>query len=163
MPRPKKCRWVYCEPSVTMFKPRGVPTVSLEKVTLAVDEFEAVRLKDLEQLEQEEVAAKMNVSQPTLHRILQSARRKIADSLVHGKALVIEGGDYVVKQEERFFKCYKCQNEWREPYGTGRPDGCPKCQCTNIHRAPQDRENRSRSGRAISLPNRGVRSHRPRQ
>ena len=122
-----------------MFKPRGIPATSLDIVTLAVDEFEALRLKDLEGLEQEKAATRMNVSQPTLHRILESAHRKVADSLVHGKALVIEGGEYVVKQGERLFKCYECQNEWQEPYGTGRPDGCPKCQSANIHRALQDK------------------------
>ncbi len=139
MPRPRKCRWVNCEPTVTMFKPRGIPVTSMDTVTLAVDEFEALRLKDLEGLEQEKAAAKMNVSQPTLHRILESAHRKVADLLVHGKALVIEGGDYVVRQGERLFKCYSCQNEWQEPYGTGRPDGCPKCKSTDFRRAPQDR------------------------
>ncbi len=139
MSRPRKCRWINCEPTVTLFKPRGIPTTELETVTLMVDEFEALRLKDLEGLEQEKAAAKMNVSQPTLHRMLESAHRKVADSLVHGKALVIEGGDYEVRQGERLFKCYSCQNEWQEPYGTGRPDGCPKCQSTDFRRAPQDR------------------------
>jgi predicted DNA-binding protein (UPF0251 family) len=139
MSRPRKCRWINSEPTVTMFKPRGIPTTSLETVTLAVDEFEALRLKDLEGLEQEKAATRMNVSQPTLHRILESAHRKVADSLVHGKALVIEGGEYVVKQGERLFKCYECQNEWQEPYGTGRPDRCPKCKSTDFRRSPQER------------------------
>jgi predicted DNA-binding protein (UPF0251 family) len=85
--------------------------MSLEKVKLAVEEFEAVRVKDLEGLEQERVTAKMNASQSALHRILQSARRKIAGSLVHGKAIVIEGGDCVVRERERLFQCYDCQNE----------------------------------------------------
>jgi predicted DNA-binding protein (UPF0251 family) len=122
-----------------MFKPRGIPTTELETVTLMVDEYEALRLKDLEGLEQEQAAAKMNVSQPTLHRILESAHRKVADSLIHGKALVIEGGNYEMREGERLFKCDECQNEWQEPYGTGRPDECPKCRSINFHRAPQDR------------------------
>ena len=121
-----------------MFKPRGIPTTSLETVTLAVDELEALRLKDLEGLEQEYAATRMNVSQPTLHRILESAHRKVADSLVHGKALAIEGGDYEVREGERLFKCYACQSEWQEPYGTGRPGECPKCHSTDFHRARQD-------------------------
>jgi predicted DNA-binding protein (UPF0251 family) len=139
MARPSKCRWIYCEPTVTMFKPRGTPSTSLETIVLAVDELEALRLKDWNGLEQEQVAVKMNVSQPTLHRMLESAHKKIADVLVHGKALVIEGGNYVVREGERLFKCDECQNEWQEPYGTGRPDECPKCESTNIHRAPQDK------------------------
>ena len=148
MSRPRKCRWITSEPNVTMFKPRGIPTTELETVALAVDEFEALRLKDLEGLEQEDVAAKMNVSQPTLHRILESAHRKTADTLVHGKALVIEGGNYMVRIGERLFKCNECRNEWQDPYGTGRPDGCPKCKSTNIHRAPQDRGLGGRHGRS---------------
>jgi len=148
MSRPRKCRWITSEPSVTLFKPRGVPAAELETVVLAVDEFEAIRLKDLEGLDQEEVAAKMNVSQPTLHRILESAHKKTADSLVHGKALVIEGGNYMVRIGERLFKCHECENDWQEPYGTGRPDECPKCNSTHIHRAPQDRGLGRRHGRS---------------
>ena len=131
-----------------MFKPRGIPATLLDTVTLGVDELEALRLKDLEGLQQEEAAAKMNVSQPTLHRILESAHRKTADSLVHGKALVIEGGNYVMRQGERLFRCYDCQNEWQEPYGTGRPDECPKCRSSNIRRAPQDRGSAGKHGGA---------------
>jgi predicted DNA-binding protein (UPF0251 family) len=131
--------------------------MSLEKVKLAVEEFEAVRLKDLEGLEQEKVAAKMNVSQPTLHHILQSARRKIADSLVQGKAIVIEGGYYVVRERERLFKCYDYQNEWQEPYGTGRPAKCPECGSKNLHRALQDRGHARRGGRGRSRHGRGHR------
>jgi predicted DNA-binding protein (UPF0251 family) len=73
----------------------------LDRVSLAVEELEAVRLKDLEGLDQEKAAATMNVSQPTFHRVLESARRKIADALVGGKAIKIEGGEYVVKRRAR--------------------------------------------------------------
>ena len=68
----------------------------LQEVILAIDEFEAVRLKDLEGLEQEECAKKMNISQPTFHRLVLSARKKIADGVVNGKALKIEGGNFKV-------------------------------------------------------------------
>jgi len=137
---------------VNYFKPRGIPMTALERISLAVDELEALRLKDLEALEQEQAATNMNVSQPTFHRILESARDKVADALVNGKAIRIEGGDYVVKKGARLFKCYDCQNEWQEPHGTGRPGRCPKCNSTNIHRAPSDRgyarrDARSRGGR----------------
>ena len=82
---------------------------------------------------------RMNVSQPTLHRILESAHKKVAESLVQGKAFGIGGGNYEMREGERLFKCYECENEWQEPYGTGRPCECPKCNSTNIHRAPRDR------------------------
>ena len=70
----------------------------LDRISLAVDELEAIRLKDLESMEQERAAATMNISQPTFHRIIQSAHNKVADALVNGKAIRIEGGKYVVKK-----------------------------------------------------------------
>ncbi len=68
---------------------------SLESVALSVDEFEAIRLKDLEGLEQTVAADSMRISQPTFHRVIESARRKVADALINGKAIRIEVGDYV--------------------------------------------------------------------
>jgi predicted DNA-binding protein (UPF0251 family) len=97
MVRPRLCRRILAEPDVTYFKPRGIPLVDLEETILNVDEFEAVRLKDLDGLEQEECAKKMNISQPTFHRLVLSARKKIADAIVNGKAIKIEGGDYRTK------------------------------------------------------------------
>lgn len=94
MPRPRLCRRVGVEPGVTYFKPAGIPIKELEEVVLTVDEFEAIRLKDLEGLEQEAAAKKMNISQPTFFRLLDSARKKIADAIVNGKAIKIEGGKY---------------------------------------------------------------------
>lgn len=75
-----------------MFKPTGVPIDELEEVVMTLDEFEALRLADLDGLYQEEAAGKMKVSRPTFSRIIESARRKVADALVHGKLLRIEGG-----------------------------------------------------------------------
>ena len=146
MARPKICRTVCCEPSVTYFKPRGIPMTELDRISLAVDELEALRWKDFQGMEQEKAATAMNVSQPKFHRILQSAHSKVADALVNGKAIRIEGGDYVVKEGVRLFKCYDCQNEWQKPYGTGRPAICPKCNSTNIHTAPSDRGYATRGG-----------------
>jgi len=94
MVRPRLCRRVRFQPNVVYFKPRGIPLRELEEVVLAVDEFEAVRLKDLEGLEQEDCAKKMNISQPTFHRMVLSARKKIADAIVNGKAIKIEGGNF---------------------------------------------------------------------
>ncbi|MEM5782584.1 MAG: DUF134 domain-containing protein [Candidatus Aenigmatarchaeota archaeon] len=97
MPRPRICRRVFFEPNITYFKPAGVPIRKLEEVVLTVDEFEAIRLKDLEGLEQEEAAKKMNISQPTFFRLLDSGRKKIANAIVNGKAIKIEGGVYIKK------------------------------------------------------------------
>jgi predicted DNA-binding protein (UPF0251 family) len=92
MPRPRHCRYVAQLPQASYYKPRGIPLSVLEEVTLTVDEFEAIRLTDLEGLYQADAAEKMNVSRQTLGRVLESAHKKIADALVHGKALLIKGG-----------------------------------------------------------------------
>ena len=97
MPRPRLCRKVSFQPDVTFFKPAGVRLSELEIVIIAVEEFEAVRLKDLEGLEQEKCSKKMGISQPTFHRLLLSARTKIADALVNGKAMRIEGGNFKIQ------------------------------------------------------------------
>ncbi len=137
MPRPRKFRCVWTEPGVSYFKPRGIPVTALEEVVLAVEELEAIRFKDLEGLDQEEAAKRMKISRPTFHRVLNSARGKIADALIHGKAIKIEGGNYVMLT--RKFTCYECRHTWEVPYGAPRPDACPKCKSTNIHRAAEDR------------------------
>ncbi len=90
MPRPCKQRRVRGRPNSSYFKPAGIPKINLEEVILAIDEFEALRLKDLLNLDQNECAEKMHISQPTFHRLILSARRKIADSIVNGKAIKIE-------------------------------------------------------------------------
>lgn len=94
MVRPRLCRRILAEPNVTYFKPRGIPLRQLNEVVISFDEFEAVRLKDLEGLEQEECAKKMKISQPTFHRLVLSARKKIADAIINGKAIQIRGGNY---------------------------------------------------------------------
>jgi predicted DNA-binding protein (UPF0251 family) len=94
MPRPRKRRRVRFRPDVTLFKPEKVKKACLEESILTVDEFEAVRLKDLEGLDQEKAAKKMSISQPTFHRLIRSARKKIADAIVKGKAIKIKGGVY---------------------------------------------------------------------
>jgi predicted DNA-binding protein (UPF0251 family) len=94
MPRPHNFRKVGCLPQSSFFKPRGIPLSTLQQVLLTVDEFEAVRLADFEGLYQEDAAVRMNVSRQTFGRILVSAHKKIADALIHGKALSIEGGPY---------------------------------------------------------------------
>lgn len=94
MARPAKCRMVENEPNITYFKPRAVPMNKLEEVTIGIDELEALRLNDLEKLNQTDTAKKMNVHQSTVQRILETARGKIADALCNGKAIKIEGGHY---------------------------------------------------------------------
>jgi uncharacterized protein len=90
MSRPCKQRRVRGKPNSSYFKPAGIRKIDLEESVLAVDEFEAVRLKDYLNLDQNECAEKMSISQPTFHRLVLSARKKIADAIVNGKAIKIE-------------------------------------------------------------------------
>lgn len=103
MPRPKRPRCIGFLPGVTYFKPRGIPLSLLEEVGLTVDELEAIRLADYKDLDQNEAAKKMKISQSTFQRILTSAHKKIAEGLVQGKAIRIEGGKFrIVKPARRF-------------------------------------------------------------
>jgi predicted DNA-binding protein (UPF0251 family) len=100
MPRPK-CRRNICGiPDKNYFKPRGIPTVDLEEVVLNLDEFEAIRLADYEQLYQEDAANRMNISRQTFGRIIEVAHKKIADVLMNGKALKIEGGAVALDEKK---------------------------------------------------------------
>jgi predicted DNA-binding protein (UPF0251 family) len=90
MSRPKKERCIKCQPNALYFKPRGIPLIQLEEVGLSLDELEAIRLADYEGLYHEQAAEKMKISRPTFGRILGEARRKLAETLVEGKALRIE-------------------------------------------------------------------------
>lgn len=90
MPRPRSCRRVNFYPSITFFKPQGIPLQQLKKVSLSSEEIEALRLKNIENLDQIECAQKMNTSQSTFQRILSSAYKKISDALINGKAIKIE-------------------------------------------------------------------------
>lgn len=94
LPRRRRRRKIGLRPKFKYFGPGKGGSAS--EVVLRVEEFEAIRLKDFEGLDQVEAAERMDVSQPTFHRILVSARKKIADSMVNGKALRITGGSYKV-------------------------------------------------------------------
>jgi predicted DNA-binding protein (UPF0251 family) len=107
MPRPKCCRKISSIPGVTYFKPRGIPVCELEETVLAIDELEALRLTDFDGMYQEQAAEIMGVSRQTLGRIIVSAHRTIADALISGKALKIEGGNIIIgKQTGK--KCRHC-------------------------------------------------------
>lgn len=90
MPRSKIQRCVCFNPEVTYFKPRGIPLSSLEEVVLMPDEVEALKLYEIDGLEQTVAAKKMKVSQPTFARILASATKKTAEAIIKGKAIKIE-------------------------------------------------------------------------
>jgi uncharacterized protein len=90
VPRPKLKRKIHFNPDVTYFKPRGIPLKKLEEVILSADELEALRLKNFLDLDQNDAAEKLGVSQPTFHRTLLSANKKVTEALIKGKAIRIE-------------------------------------------------------------------------
>ncbi|OHD12029.1 MAG: hypothetical protein A2Y34_13715 [Spirochaetes bacterium GWC1_27_15] len=138
MPRPTKCRKLHYTPDFYYFKPAGIPGRNLEEVILTLDEFEAIRLADFENLYQEDAAKQLNVSRQTFGNIIDSAHKKIADTIINGKILKIEGGN-IDSLKERNFICYQCKNEWSVPFGVERPSNCPNCNNENIHRSEKDK------------------------
>ncbi len=94
MPRPKKWRKVCSLPNSNRFGPLDTPPGVEGSVNLTVDEYETIRLIDLERFTQEECASQMNISRTTVQGIYDEARKKLAESLVNGKTLWIEGGEY---------------------------------------------------------------------
>ena len=90
-------RWIEQLPEITHFRPYGQPQTTANTVVLTVEELEALRLVDLEDLTQEEAAVMMGVSRKTLWNDLQRARKKVVDALVNGYAIRIQGGDYILR------------------------------------------------------------------
>lgn len=119
-------------PQITYFKPSGVPLAQLQEIRLSVEETEAIRLKDLEGLDQGECAKKMNISRPTFARVLNSGRQKLADALTNGRAIRIEGGNF--EMTKRRFRCVN-GHEWDVPFEviTSTPAlSCPTCNTLTI-------------------------------
>ncbi|MBK8166919.1 MAG: DUF134 domain-containing protein [bacterium] len=118
MSRPPCCRRIAAGPAVAVFKPAGIPTCRLELVTMTLDEYEALRLADLEGQYHAEAATAMGVSRPTFGRILEAARRKVAAALTHGSALLIEGGPVTTGTQggPRRHRCGRhCATKGQEP------------------------------------------------
>lgn len=133
MSRPMKLRQVAVTPAVSFFKPAGVPMAALEMVTLALEEVEAIRLKDIEDLHQEDCAERMGVSRATFHHVLGSGRAKLADAILNGKAIRVEGGACVFPGGR--FRCRRDGSEWVLPPAT--PAGvasvvCPTCRGRDV-------------------------------
>lgn len=101
MTRPRCCRKIGRVPDINYYKPKGIPSSLLDEVVLTLDEFEAIKLADFEGLYQEQAAVKMDISRQTFGRIIDSAHRKIADVLIHGKALKIAGGKVREGEKEK--------------------------------------------------------------
>jgi len=137
MVRPQKHRRVAFNPEISYFKPRGIPMFDLEEVRLTVDQREAIRLSDLMGMSHEDAGRRMGVSRATFGRIVQRARKAVADALINGKAINVEGGNYKLISTTRIFFCNSCSRQWEEPLGTGRPECCPSCEEDDFHRIGQ--------------------------
>lgn len=121
MARPKKSRFICSYPKSMEFRPFGEYA---ETIDLSFDEYEAFRLIDHLKYSQEECAKQMDVARSTVASIYETARTKIADSIINGKAVAIHGGD-VRLCPNRFNCCGKCgQNKC----GNCNHGSCPKCK-----------------------------------
>ncbi|MCK5398979.1 DUF134 domain-containing protein [bacterium] len=129
MVRPKRNRWVGRPPEFNEFKPVGVPATQLSTVNLTLDEYEAIRLADLEGMDHASAAEKMGISRPTFSRLIESARKKAAEFLVTGAHLIIQGGSIHFKRNRCI--CVDCG----ERYFADMSDKsliCPKCGSRHI-------------------------------
>jgi len=154
MARPVKWRKIEYMPVVLKFSPADVGASHGVNI-LKVEEVEAIRLKDLEGLEQTDCASQMEISRPTFQRILLAAREKVADSLINGKEIQIEGGHYT--RSICPLRCLDCGREWSESLENieldqTTPPVCPKChsdhlQCCQGDQSEQGRQCRRRCRR----------------
>jgi predicted DNA-binding protein (UPF0251 family) len=120
-----------------VFKPAGVPIRGLEEVVITLDEVEAVRLADLEGLYQEQAAVRMEVSRPTFSRIVESAHHKIAEALIQGKALKIEGGVVSMGRPD-VLRCRRWRNEVKNIQGKDEALEENNKTCCGRPRRPSD-------------------------
>jgi predicted DNA-binding protein (UPF0251 family) len=116
-----------------------VPLESLDCVILLHEELEALRLTDLEGRHQEDAAEQMGISRATFQRVVTEARRKVAQALVNGAALQIEGGTFRVAYVRRH--CADCGHDWDVVHGSGQgqPETCPVCGSHSIRERPGER------------------------
>lgn len=129
MARPTRFRRVEFLPEDTYFAPRGKRKCEIQEISLNIEELEAMRLKDIEKLNQEECAERMHISRQTFQNIIDSAREKVAMALTEGKAIRIGGGYYTTKN--CWFKCMDCDNVYQLNFERDRYN-CPKCSSTRV-------------------------------
>lgn len=129
MPRPIKCRRVEFFPEDTYFIPLGKRKCEVKEITLKLEELEAMRLKDIEGLNQEECAIRMQVSRQTFQNIIDSARKKVAIALTQGNAIQISGGNYTSGSCK--FKCLNCGEIYDLNYENDKHT-CPHCGSSDV-------------------------------
>ncbi len=129
MPRPKNRRYVFEPPLFTEFKPVGVAARTLRANSLALDEYEAIRLADYQGLSHEEAADEMGISRSTFSRLVVGARKKVSDSIVNGKMLTIEGGQ--IHFRNNIIRCMNCGNIFKIKISNALLR-CPECGSANL-------------------------------
>lgn len=129
MPRPKRIRKMINPPHFKGFRPIGAAD-DTQSVLLNFEEYEAIRLCDYELLSQLEASQVMEVSRPTFTRVYESARRKVAQAFVLGKAIVFEGGK--VRFDNEWFRCNKCESTFNCHNDADSLPPCPLCGATHI-------------------------------
>ncbi len=123
MPRPCKRRRVCAMPGWGNFGPKAYSDPERQHIHMTVDEFESIRLIDLEGLTQEECAGRMNVARTTAQAIYNSARTKLAECLVNGRELTIGGGEYVLCEASMEDCGHHGGRHCRHGEGCGNPHG----------------------------------------
>lgn len=98
MPRPRRKRIISCNPVDYFYKPQGIKLKELQQITLSHDQLEALRLADVQDLEQTDAAELMNISRSTFSRLVSEARKITATALINGWAIKIEGGDFEINK-----------------------------------------------------------------
>ncbi|NLY67172.1 MAG: DUF134 domain-containing protein [Tissierellia bacterium] len=129
MVRPVKCRRIRFFPQYTYYIPLDKRKCQVEEITLKMEELEALRLKDIQGLSQEECANSMGVSRQTFQNILESARKKVALALTEGNAIHIKGGNYTSGICQ--FRCLNCNQQYTMDFDRDRPL-CPSCGSREI-------------------------------
>lgn len=128
MSRKKLLRKIITPPTIKGYTVFGPLRKKNEKIRLFLEEYESIRLLDFEHMKQEEAAIHMEVSRPTLTRIYESARKKVAQSLIEGIDLIISGGEYVF--DETWYRCESCKANFDIPENS---EGCcPICKSSEI-------------------------------
>jgi uncharacterized protein len=130
MPRPQKERIIKEPPVFTEFKPMGMPTRLIKSIILSLDEYEALRLSDFAGFSQEEAAEEMDISRPTFTRLIESARKKMAEMLIQGKRLLIEGGN--IHFRHNIIRCLSCGHMFNIKIEASI-ENCPACGSDNLN------------------------------
>ena len=120
---------VHEPPLFTEFKPMGIKGQELEQIQLTLDEFEAFRLADFMGLMHAEAADEMGISRSTFSRLIERARKKIADCIVQGKWLTIDGG--MVHFRNNIIRCQSCGHMFRINISNTISE-CPACHSKNL-------------------------------